>query len=307
MTHPYATRQYAQIAAGSCDTVTSIPSWKQYVVRRSVGDVASVCGVDAAGCYPVSPFEEDIDLLAGFEALRSQGCVSVVIVADPVLRPCDRQLSDAFDICRPFKTHYLYDRRKGPVRYSKHHRYEVRRAGADVRKIDLAEHLDEWVSLYCDLVQRHSITGSAAFSDRALKAMSRIDGLVTFGAFVDDQMVACHLWLRAGETVHSHLAASNSVGRGCGAAYSLYDRAIRHFADAKMIDFGGAAGLIEDPRNGLARFKRGFANASAPTYLCGKILDRKRYDMLSAAMETPRKMDYFPAYRAPSNYRGRDV
>lgn len=307
MTHPYATRKYAEIAAGRSDAVYKVSEWKQYVVRRSVDAMSDACGVDAAGCYPVSPFEQDIDLLAGFDSLRSQGCVSVVMVADPVLRPCERQLSDAFDICRPFKTHYLYDRRKGPVRYSKHHRYEVRRARADVREIELAEHLDDWVSLYRNLMRRHSITGSAAFSDCALQAMSRIGGLVSFGAFVEDRMVACHLWLRAGDTVHSHLAASNSVGRDCGAAYLLYDRAIRHFESAQTIDFGGAAGLIEDSSNGLARFKRGFANDFAPTYLCGKILDRKRYDALSAANDTPQQVDFFPAYRTPANYLEQDV
>jgi hypothetical protein len=63
-----------------------------------------------------------------------------------------------------------------------------------------------------------------------------------------------------------------------------------------MIDFGAGAGATDDPENGLAIFKRGFANRSEPFFLCGKILDSELYDRLTG---TKPDDAYFPAYRRP--------
>jgi len=300
MTHPYATRKYAEITAGPNDIVAELPEWNQFLIHRSLSCFSNNSGVDASGCYPVTPFDETVDLDAGLESLRAEGCVSVVLVVDPVSRPSDGQLADSFDVCRPFKTHYLYNRRKSDARYSKHHRYELRRARAEVEKIDLSDYLDDWVRLYQGLILRHGITGAAAFSDKALCATAAIEELVTFGAFVGDRMVGCHLWFRDGDSVHSHLAVSDATGRNSGSAYLLYDKAIRYFDQAETIDFGGAAGLDDDPHNGLARFKRGFSNETAPSYLCGKILDRQRYAQLCLDEGVTEGSDYFPAYRTPA-------
>lgn len=293
MTHPYATRAYAEIVAGPEEAVFEVPEWGQWVICRPIGAGA---GTDAAGCYPVAAFPKRSDLSGGLARLEAHGCVSAVLVADPTLCPQAHDLSAAFDVCRPFKSHFLLDRRAGTGRYSKHHRYELRRARADVRRIDLRDHMPEWIALYAELVMRRQIAGPAAFSEAAFHALARLEGLVAFGAFAGGALIACHLWVRHGVRVHSHLSAANDAGRGCGATYLLYDAAIRFFEDAETIDFGGTAGLVDDPNDGLARFKRGFSNASRPAFLCGKILDPSRYRALSAGMET----DYFPAYRVPS-------
>jgi hypothetical protein len=50
----------------------------------------------------------------------------------------------------------------------------------------------------------------------------------------------------------------------------------------------------DDPRDGLASFKRGFANRSEPFFLCGKVLDADAYASLSAGRA---ETQYFPAYR----------
>ena len=294
MTHPYATRAYAEIAARPGETVLAVPEWGTHVVRRPVAGLD-----DAAGCYPLTVFDGDVDLQAGRARMKDLGLVSAVLVADPVLRPDDARLRRAFDLCRPFKTHYLYDRALGDPVYSRHHRYELRRARADIACIALGAYLDDWISLYRGLIVRRGISGPAAFSEESFRRLANFDGLVAFGAFAAGAMVACHLWVRSGPVVHSHLSASNARGRACGAAYLLYDAAVRHFDDAGTIDFGGGVGLSDDPGDGLARFKRGFANRMAPAWLCGAILNSRDYNRLCKSFVISEEENFFPAYRAP--------
>lgn len=292
--HPYATREYAEIALQPGEAVLAIPEWHTHVLRRPIAGAS-----DAAGCYPVMVFDREFDLGAGLARMAGHGLASVVLVADPVLRPDDATLRLAFDRCRPFKTHYLYDRGLGGPDYSRHHRYELRRARAEIVRIPLVDYLDDWIVLYRDLIARRGIKGAAAFSDESFRRLAKLDGLVAFGAFRDGELVACHLWLRSGATVHSHLSASNALGRTCGATYLLYDAAVSHFEDARTIDFGGGAGLMDDPNDGLARFKRGFSNLEASAWLCGKVLDCQKYKQLCSEVNCLREEKFFPAYRAP--------
>jgi len=291
VTHPYATRAYARTL---CGAPVAVPEWRSWLLRRRIGDGAFF---DAAGGYPVAAMDGAADLAGGLERLRRLDLVSVVFVADPFLRPPLAALAEAFDFVWPFKTHYLHDNALGPPRYSKHHRHALRQVRATVRKIDLTANLPAWTALYRNLVDRHRITGPAAFSDAAFRGLAGLPGLTSFGAYAGGRLIACHLWLDDGRRAHSHLAASNDEGYATGAAYLLYDTAIRHFAHVDTIDFGGAAGLRDDRGDGLARFKRGFSNREETAYLCGAVLDTVRYDALCEAAGVTGR-GYFPAYRS---------
>ncbi len=293
MIHPYATESYANIFSNMVGTPIAVPEWRSWVLRRPIGDGAVY---DATGGYPVAAIDRAADIAGGIARLRRLDLVSVVFVADPFLRPPLEALENGLDVVRPFKAHYLHDNSLGPPRYSKHHRHALRQAGATVRRIDLAANLSAWIALYRDLVARRRITGPAAFSDTAFRRLAALPGLTCFGAYAGDRLVACHLWLDDGRRAHSHLAASNSQGYANGAAYLLYDAAIRHFTHVETIDFGGAAGFRDDRDNGLARFKRGFSNRVETAYLCGAVLDVDRYAELCATKDMP-KSGYFPAYR----------
>ncbi len=294
MIHPYASRQYAELLAEEVDRVIPVPEWGLCVLRRPIEGMAVA---DAVGCYPVAVFGENIDIQAGLDRLRDAGLVSVVFVADPFFKIRDNKPSQYFDIYKEFKTHYFHRRTELYPAYSKHHRYELRRADAEIREIGLAEHMADWLRLYEELVSRHHIVGTAAFSVRIFQRLADLDGLVSFGAFVGGELVACHLWVRCGDHMHSHLAASSETGRRHGAAYLLYDAAFRRFDDVKTFDLGGGAGLEENSNDGLARFKRGFSNCAKSAYLCGKVLDPARYSELSGA-NIDHDTGYFPAYRA---------
>ena len=101
------------------------------------------------------------------------------------------------------------------------------------------------------------------------------------------------LWFEHAGVVYNHLTASNAAGYANGANFALYAAAIDHFAGAAVMNLGGGAGFEDDPDDGLAAFKRGFANAETRALLCGAVLDAERY----AALRAGRQTAFFPAYR----------
>jgi hypothetical protein len=251
---------------------------------------------DATGPYPRAPLRHGADLPAGLARLRAAGLVSAVLVPDPLLAPDATTLAAAFPICRPFKTHFVVDRARGGYAPSKHHRYEVRRAQGrcTVDRVRLGDHLGDWSRLYAGLADRHAIQGPAAFSDGYFAMMAGDSTYETFAARVDGRMVAMAIWFEHAQVAVNHLGASDAAGYAAGATYALYDAAIEHFAQCRQIDLGGAAGLAESADDGLARFKRGFANAEATAFLCGAVLDPVRYAALTGGRAPTA---FFPAYR----------
>ena len=81
------------------------------------------------------------------------------------------------------------------------------------------------------------------------------------------------------------------------APYALHWYALETFAgEARWINFGAGAGLSPNDADGLTRFKKGWANQTRTSYLCGRIFDRERY--VEAVSATGHEgSSYFPAYR----------
>ncbi len=292
MTHPYATEAYARSLAHVGEAF-EVPEWGGHVLSRPISNGR---GYDAVGAYPLAVIAPDADLPGGLAQLQASGLVSVVLVVDERLRPRAAALEAAFDFVRPFKEHVLYDRALGPLAYAKHHRYELKRALARVepREIALADHLSAWIALYGELAARHGFSGLHAFPAAHHEALARLPGVRTFGAFVEGRLVSAHIFVTHEGYAVSHLAASAAEGYATGAAYAVNDLAVNALSDCEVINFGGGAGLTADPSDGLVRFKRGFSNAAAPSYLCGKVLDGASYEMLSAGFG---QNGFFPTYR----------
>jgi hypothetical protein len=95
----------------------------------------------------------------------------------------------------------------------------------------------------------------------------------------------------------SHLAASSEEGYALGAGYAVNDGSIDILTGESLLNFGGTVGSGDDAGAGLSQFKRGFANATAPSYLCGSVLDRDAYASLTRQAGAENAIDYFPAYR----------
>jgi hypothetical protein len=292
--HPYGQVSYAAaIAEAQGWDVEDVPEWRTAMLLRPIpGD-----GRDAAGPYPRAAIPRDADLAGGLERLRGLGLVSAVLVPDPLFASPGAAFAAAFPLCRPFKTHFVVDRAAGGYAPSKHHRYEIRRAHGRcaIEAVQLGDHLADWTRLYAGLAERHEIRGPAAFSEGYFALLASDPTYETFTASVDGGIVAMAIWFEHEGVAVNHLGASDSDGYAAGASYGLYDAAIQHYAQCGQIDLGGAAGVADAADDGLARFKRGFANAEAVAYLCGAVLDPIRYAKLVA--DRPPSA-FFPAYRA---------
>jgi RimJ/RimL family protein N-acetyltransferase len=295
--HPFATLAYARLFLAHAEPLW-VEAWGTHVLARRIGESQSR---DAIGCYPLTLFAEGADLAGGLAFLTAQGLVSVGLTPDPLTSPEAGALAEAFPLCVPFKYHLAVDYGR-PLRWSKHHRYEVRRALASVsvEEVALADHLEGWLGLYRELSTRRAVGGLSAFSPEAFAALAGIEGLRTMAAFADGELASMHLWIldEARGVGHSLLAASSAEGYRLGAAYAVYDASIRRFDHLRRLHLGGGAGLRQDDTDGLFRFKQGFANDKVQALFCGAALDPERYAALSGGASptsTP-----FPAYRFPA-------
>jgi hypothetical protein len=289
--HPYASASYVN-ALDFAGRPLAVPEWSGFVLVRSI----AATDEDAMGVYPRQVLPADADLRDGLARLAAVGLVSLVLVPDPSFSPPRDDLSAAFDVCRPFKTHQLIERTEGYAP-SRNHRQKIRRAQSRCR-VDrglLAAHLGDWRRLYDALSERHGISGVAGFPDAHFEVLAQTPVFETFVAAVGDAVVSMSIWFEHQGVAYYHLGASSPEGYAVGASYGLHDAAIQHFCGVDRIDLGAGAGLLDDPEDGLARFKRGFANAEAQALICGAVLDRQRYGALTRGRGAS---DFFPAYRA---------
>jgi hypothetical protein len=233
---------------------------------------------------------------AGLVRLAGQGLVSAVLAPDPLLSPAG-EMARHFEVCRPFKTHYLIDPARGAFSPSRHHTQELRRAGRRnrIERVALADHLAAWRALYAGLVARRAVSGAADFAPAYFDALSADPAMQAFAAYVDDEIVGMAIWFAAEGVVYYQLSAVGPAGYASGAAYGLVGAAVEHFAGQGVVHLGGGAGT-GDGSDGLAAFKRGFANAEVMAHVCGAVLDREAYGRLSAGRAD---VAFFPAYRAP--------
>lgn len=288
---------YARLAYAAAFGLGSIEvaEWETALLTRPI---PLTNWFDALGCYPLTVFGQKPDLKAGFESLRAAELVSVALVPDPLTSPAPEVLEAAFEICRPFKTHFLIDRDAGPVRFTKNHRWSVRKSlqHCSFEQIDLRQHLELWQKLYQHTVARHGVTGIQDFAPSYFRELAEMPEVTALAARQQGEIVAIILWVRSGEIVYAHLEGGSPEALQTHATYGLIDAANEHFADCRIIHLGGAAGLEAGAKDGLAHFKRGFANREVTAYFCGSCLDADRYAALAGNRP---QTAFFPAYRKP--------
>lgn len=295
----YAHAQYAHSLAefGSPRKLTASGGW---VLIR---DIPGAGGLrDAMGCYPLFACPNWAGLPEDIEALRADGVVSLVLVADPLTSPPADLLAWTFDgVCRPFKTHYLVDLQEGSsLNISEHHRREISRsAGRLSLEVcgETAACLEDWNTLYAILVKRRYIKGFAAFSPEAFAVQFMMqETLVTRALDDEGTTVAMQVWMHDRDKAWYHLSAQSESGYRLSAGFTLMEKSLELLRDrgVKTVDLGSGQGLTENPQDGLSRFKAGWATRTTRAWLCGSVLDRAAYAALA-----PVGSAYFPAYRDP--------
>lgn len=273
-----------------------LPQSGGWLLRRQIGNTG---WIDAMGPYPLFSCFDWKALAEDLRVLQNE-LVSVVLVSDPFGEYDEPLLESCFDRVIPFKTHFLvsFDS-PGPYGKSRHRSY----ANQAMRELtveicDPGELVEQWIPLYDHLIQRHSIRGIQGFSPESFRRQFAVPGLVTIRAIRDGECVGAHLWFVQGDVAYYHLGAANERGYLYRCSYALVSRAIQHFqGQVRWLDMGGGAGNT-NRQDGLTQFKEGWANATAVTYLCGRVLDVKRYQQLSTSPAGVGE-EYFPAYRRP--------
>jgi hypothetical protein len=257
---------------------------------------------DAMGCYPIFTCANWSALKHDLISLEGQ-LVSVIVVTDPFGDYDEHTLRESFpDLMRPFKKHYVVDLRSEYEKaISLHHRRNIRKAN-DLVSVDRAapgEALNDWNMLYDNLINRHGIKGFARFSHASFALQLRVPGVVIFRATSHGETVGMTLWFANDRLSYYHLGAYSDSGYERCASYLMFREALEYFAKQglRYVDLGAGAGVTDDVSDGLSRFKRGWANSARTAYLCGRILDRNRYDEIGV-VKGAHCSDYFPTYRA---------
>jgi hypothetical protein len=277
-----------------------LPESGGWILERSIpGSEAR----DAMGCYPLFACRHWSQLKVDLENI-GDSLVCVSLVTDPFGEFAPADLKTCFpDVAIPFKEHFVVDlSRSLDTLVNSHHRRNARKALREMRveecetPIDL---LDDWTTLYGTLIDRHNITGMAAFSRESFATQLRVPGIVVFRAVHQDATVGMLLWYGQSNRAYYHLGAYNSRGYELGASFALFDYSIRYFAEHGFawLNLGSGSGISTSAEQGLSRFKRGWSTGVRTVYFCGRILDRQRYQQILEMRRLP-PTRYFPAYRA---------
>ena len=255
---------------------------------------------DAMGCYPLFTCRDWSKIHLDLVNLENE-LVSLGLVTDPFGLYDLTYLNQCFDVVLPFKDHFVIDlRHSSELIVSSHHRYYARKALRNIAVevcLKPTQFLDEWVSLYATLIERHNLKGIKAFSKTAFAKQLSIPGIIMFRAIHEDITVGSQLWYVQGNVGYNHLAVSSSEGYNLGASYATYMSAIQYFVDKlSCLDLGAGAGINSNEKDGLSKFKSGWSNVTRPTYFCGRILDKEKYSEINQ-IKGICKTSYFPAYR----------
>jgi hypothetical protein len=268
--HPFCSQEYAHALEEPGVLVMPVPEWRTFVLVRE-----TAAGLrQATGLRPIASLDPDCDVRGGLESLRREGIASVSLVTDPLWCPDLPILQKEFSSCRPFKQSYFIDRETERVHLRKRHRNMVNRArrAVEIRSVSLADHLGRWLELYQHNVETRRITQpfSAAYFDRLLA----VEGLQTIAVLVDDEIVTMTMWIRYSDILYYHDGASSETGFETSASYAAFGHVIDTTSDVRYLVLGGSAHFRDEPQDGLAVFKRGFANASSTSFLCSATLNR---------------------------------
>lgn len=292
----YACSAYAH-SLSEFGTPRRLPESGGWILERPIIDSPLR---DAMGCYPLFSCADWSKIHLDFEHLGDD-LVSLSMVTDPFGDYDVAYLREAFrDLVVPFKSHYITDMER-PIEdvVSRHHRVAVRKAQRHIQTevcLEPLTFLDEWVSLYQNLVTKHSITGVRAFSRQAFEQQLSTPGVVVLLAKYNTETVGAQLWFQHENVAFGHVLAFSDVGYKLGASYALYWFALNYFSDkVRWCDIGGVAGNTEASASGLHQFKEGWSTDRKMAYLCGRILNSSWYEQLMKKNE--QTADFFPAYR----------
>lgn len=277
-----------------------LPTCKGWIIKRTITRTSEF---DGMGCYPIFACQDWSALKKDLDMLEDQ-LVSVSLVTDPFGKYNQHDLTKCFkDVAKPYKEHFVVDLQKQPVDFvSTHHQRNVRKA-LERTNVEICsepiKYLDEWVTLYANLIKRHNIQGLTKFSRNAFTKQLSIPGITAFRANVADKIAGMLLWYIQGNVAYYHLGAYTMDGYQKKVSFALFWSCIEYFSDVGVhwLSLGAGAG-IQGKDDGLTRFKRGWATGTRTAYFCGRVFDYQKYNQILIMKQTQKLTEFFPAYRA---------
>lgn len=276
-----------------------LPSSRGWILKRPIPGTPYF---DGMGCYPIFTCEDWSRLEEDLNRLANQ-LVSLSLVTDPLGRYTRQELLRSFqDLVKPYKEHFVVDLRQPPAAFvASHHQRNARKALQGIR-VEVfknpTQFLDEWCSLYGNLIERHDIKGIAKFSRTSFVGQLSTPGMIAFRATSGKKTVGMVLWVVQNNIGYYHLGAYSPEGYEQNASFALFWTLLEYFQAAGLdwLNLGAGAGVQGNENDGLTRFKRGWATGTRTNFFCGRIFDAGRYQE-SILTHKIGDTDYFPAYR----------
>jgi hypothetical protein len=276
-----------------------LPTSQGWILKRPVPGTKVF---DGMGCYPIFSCQNWSALEMDIEGIASQ-LVCLSLITDPFGRYNQQDLLKIFiDVVKPYKKHFVIDLRQTPRNFVvAHHQRNVHKALRMVTVevcVEPIKYLNDWISLYNDLIERHHISGMTKFSAKTFAKQLSVPGVVAFRAHVNEKTIGILLWYVQGTTGYYHLGAYSSEGYKLKASFALFWSALDYFANTGLewLSLGAGAGTQVNVNDGLTRFKQGWSTGVKTVYLCGRIFDRKKYQEIIETKNIPHT-NFFPAYR----------
>ena len=266
LAHPKCSEHYAKAFETTGIDIFQVPEWRTHVLLKTAPSLQLVR--HATGVSGHSSLDPDCDLKGGLERLRRAGIGSVSLITDPMWSPGQNLLEAAFGSCRPFNENYLIDRGLGRIRVQKRHRNMINNAKklCDVDQVKLAPLLERWWNLYQS--NRQMRVGAHSTPPKYFEMLAGLEEVDVIAAHHENEIVTMSIWLRFNDVLYYIDGASNQRGLAISAPYATVAYVIEHYVNCRYIFLGGSADFRGPRSDGLARFKRGFANTSLRDYLC---------------------------------------
>ena len=266
LAHPKCSEHYAKAFEATGVEVFHVPEWRTHVLLKTAPGLELVR--HATGVSGHSSLDPDCDLKGGLERLKRAGIGSVSLITDPMWSPGQNLLEAAFGSCRPFNENYMIDRGAGRIRFQKRHRKMINssRKLCTVAQAPLAPLLERWWNLYESNRQMRAAAHSTP--PKYFEMLAGLEGVDVIAAHHENEIVTMNIWLRFNDILYYIDGASNQRGIAISAPYATFAYVIEHYADCRYIFLGGSADFRGPRSDGLARFKRGFANVALRDYLC---------------------------------------
>ena len=277
-----------------------LPASQGWILKRLIPGTSEF---DGMGCYPIFICKDWLGLEQDLSQFGDK-LVSLALVTDPFGDYNQQDLTKWFkDMAIPYKKHFVVDLQQRPEEFvAVHHQRNARKALGKVTVevcTEPLQYLNEWNSLYGNLIERHHITGIAKFSVDAFAKQLRIPGIVALRASLADHTLGMLLWYIQSHIAYYHLGAYSPDGYELNVSFALFWKALDYFAQSGLswLGLGAGAGAQGDENDGLSRFKRGWSTGTRTAYFCGRIFDHKKYKEIIEAKRIP-PTDFFPAYRS---------